>query len=139
MKIQHIIPLLLLAGGLTVGAQTTNTPPHTKTMSYTLTFDESQKTIANPKEADVRAAITAHQTDMGPIFLIGPDGSKEFLRINVEDNGHFSFEYTKDGNGSGFVSVRQNFSVEEAVKVLTAYSSGAVDWKKLVDWKELKL
>jgi hypothetical protein len=28
MKIQHIIPLLLLAGGLTVGAQTTNTSPN---------------------------------------------------------------------------------------------------------------
>jgi hypothetical protein len=107
-------------------------------MSYTLTFDESQKPITNPKEADIRAAVIAHQADMGPIFLIGPDGSKEFLRINVEDKGHFSFEYTKDGNGSGFVSIRENFSIEEAVKILTAYCTGSPDWKRAVDWKELK-
>jgi hypothetical protein len=38
MKIQYIILVLLLAGGITVGAQTTNTPSHNSdTRSFTLT------------------------------------------------------------------------------------------------------
>jgi hypothetical protein len=45
MKIHHTIPLLLLAGAITVGAQPTISHPR-----YTLTFDGTHKTIANPIE-----------------------------------------------------------------------------------------
>lgn len=137
MRIRHIIPLLLLAGGITVGAQTTNTPLHPKTMSYTLTFDESQKTIANPKESDIRAAVTTHKDDFGPVFQIGLDNSKEVFQIDAQGSSRFSFDYG-DGGNVGYISKREDFSLEEAVKILTAYCTGTPDWKKTVDWKELK-
>jgi hypothetical protein len=143
VKIQKTISLLLLVGCFNVSAQTTNTltntntPTQTKTMNYTLTFDDSQKTIANPAEADIRAAVTAHKDDFGPVFQISPDDKKESLQIDAQGDSHFAFDYTRDEKG-GYISKRENFSIEEAVKILTAYRNGSADWMKLVDWKELK-
>jgi hypothetical protein len=69
MKIQHIIPLLLLAGGITVGAQTTNTPTHTKAMNYKLTNLQNNKVIENPTEADIRSVVVSLHDDDGGIRL----------------------------------------------------------------------
>jgi len=141
MKIHHIIPLLLLAGGITVGAQTTNTPPHTKTMSYTLTFvlEDNQKKIPNPTDADIQAAMhTKVSDDVGGIFQLGVDGTNDALQLEANGKWHFQFTYEPNADPSGkdiLLSKRDNFTFEEALKVLLAYRNGSADWKKLVEWK----
>lgn len=116
---------------------TTTATTRTKTMSYKLTFFDSQKTIPSPTEADIRAAVTLHKDDFGPVFIIGLDGTHGFIRVIAEQDSHFSFQYTVDGSVV-YISTKETFSIEDAVKVSTAYKNGSADWKKLVDWKELK-
>jgi len=105
-------------------------------MSYTLTFDERQKTIANPKEADIRAALKAHKDDIGPVFQIYPDGSNDALTVETSGDSSYTFSYA-DGSKTSYIS-KKDYLIEEAVKILTAYCTGSPDWKKMVDWKELK-
>jgi len=114
----------------------TSTTTHIETMSCTLTFDENQKTMPNPTEADIRAAMISHEDDFGPIFYIGLDGTKDFLRIHALGKGRFSFEYTHDGN-AGYLSKREDFSVEEAIKILTAYRNGSADWMTMAEWTKI--
>ena len=132
MKIHHIIPLLLLAGGITVGAQPTNFYPR-----YTLIFDVGQRGIANPTEADIRSAVTGYKGQMGPIFQISMVGTKETLQIDALGDGHYSFEYS-DGGKVGYISKRKDYSIEEAVKILTDYRYGSPIWNETIDWKERK-
>jgi len=112
-----------------------NTTTRAKNMSCTLKFDENEKTILNPTEADIRAAVTSHKDGIGPIFYIGLDGTEDFLRISVF-KGAFSFD-GREGN-VGYMSKRDILSIEEAVKVMTAYRNGSADWKRMVDWEQVK-
>ena len=121
----------------TNSSNTTNGITKTNTMSYKLTFFDSQQTISNPTEADIRAAVTSHKDDFGPIFIIGLDETKGFIRVVAEQDSHFSFQYTVDGSVV-YVSTKETFSIEDAVKVSATYKNGSADWKKMVDWKELK-
>ena len=136
MKTLYIIPLLLLVGCSAMSAQTTNsptntnTPTHRKTMSYTLMFEESKTTIPNPTEADIRAAVTSYKD-----FEIDLSGTEDFLRITVSGRA-FSFD-GKDGN-VGYMTKKDVVSIEEAVKIMTAYRNGSADWKKMVDWDQIK-
>lgn len=143
MKTQLIIPLLLLAACCAVSAQTTNsntnTPAKIKSMNYTLTFvlENNQKKIPNPTEADIRAAMhTPVSDDVGGIFYIGEDGTDDLLQIEANGKGHFNLSYvpSADGKGSLF-SKRDNFTFEEALKILLAYRNGDPGWKKLLEWK----
>lgn len=130
---------MLLAGGITVGAQTTNTTTHAKTMSYTLIYEESSKTINNPTEADIRAALnTRISDDFGPVFRIEANGTGELLQVIAMDKNHFSFSYCPNANPDGkdcLFSKKEDLTFDEALKVLLAYHNGSADWKKLVEWK----
>ncbi|MGO8836891.1 MAG: protein kinase domain-containing protein [Limisphaerales bacterium] len=112
-----------------------STTVRAKTMSCTLKFDENEKTIPNPTEADIRAAVTSHKDGIGPVFYIGLDGTEDFLRISVF-KGAFSFD-GREGN-VGYMSKRDILSIEEAVKVMTAFRNGSADWKRMVDWEQVK-
>jgi hypothetical protein len=139
MKIHHIIPLLLLAGGITVGAQTTNTPPHTRAMSYTLIYDEPVKTVKNPTEADIRAALNTRVSgDFGPVFRIEADGTEELLQVVMMDKNVFSFNYFPNAKEQ-WGSKRENFGRDEALKIVLAFGSGSPDWKKSAEWTHQKL
>ncbi len=144
MKIQHIIPLLLIVGCCTVSAQTTNkltTTPAQKTLNYTLIFviENNQKKIANPTEADIRTAMhTPVSDDVGGIFQIMPDGKPETLQIEANGKGHFALDYCPNADPDGkdcVFSKQDTLTFEEALKVLLAYRNGSADWKKLVEWK----
>ena len=139
MKARHIIPLLLLAGGITVGAQTTNTTPHTKAMSYTLVYEEPVKTVKNPTEADIRAALNTRVAgDIGPVFRIEADGTEETLQVVTMDKNIFSFNYLPNAKEQ-WASKKENFGHEETLKIVLAFWSNSPDWKKSVEWTHQKL
>jgi len=132
MKMQNIIPLLLLAGGITVGAQTTNTPTPTKSMSYSLYYQDSGKTVTNPAAADIRTAIAALDGDNTVSFLLSK-GNK-VLQINWESKGQMSFQYQLDG-GKSYFHTSKHYPADIVEKVLVAFMNGTDDWQKLVELK----
>jgi hypothetical protein len=133
MKIRHIIPLWLLAGGITVGAQTTNTPStQTKTMNYKLTYADTGKTVPNPTEADLRTAVAALDGDNYIQFLLSTGNN--VLQVNWESKGQFSFYYKQDG-GKSYYHTSNHYSAEIVVKVLRTFLNGTDDWQKLVELK----
>jgi hypothetical protein len=136
MKIQHIIPLLLLAGGITVGAQTTNTTTHTKTMSYTLDICGDKK-IQNPTEADIRQAISTLDTDKNSAFLILETSDMTYIQSSGDKKLGFDLEYQDGDKKHHFRAKRDSFTAEEIIKAMTSYSAGTDDWKKLTEWKQI--
>ncbi|MGZ5508709.1 MAG: hypothetical protein ACXWKH_20235 [Limisphaerales bacterium] len=130
-----------LFSGVSNGNAQTNTTSkaatHTNSMTYTLEFQENDKIIHNPTEADIRSALASHNDDFGPVLVIKTDGTADFIRVVAEQDGHFSFQHSPDGKVV-FVSTKETFSVDEATKVAVGYAKGLPDWKNLVDWKELK-
>jgi hypothetical protein len=136
MKIQHIIPLLLLAGGITVSAQTTNTPPNTKTMSYTLNNSDN-KTVQNPTESDIRTAVTSLDGDTN-IFLILRKDAKHWIQASWAAKGPLiDFDYAEGVEDAQFHTPKK-YSADIAFKVLDSYLKGTEDWKKLVEWEKAK-
>ena len=135
MKLQIAFWVLLLITGLSASAQTANAPAEGTTMNCTLTFSDTQKTIHNPTEADMRAALKASDNSdaVGPVFQITLEASTESLQVDLNDKNQFSFDYSDGQNAS--VSRRNDFSLDEALKVLMAFCNRAVDWKKMVEWQ----
>jgi len=138
MKMRHIILLLLLAGSFRVGAQTTNTTPNTKAMSYTLVYEEPVKTLKNPTEADIRAALdTRVAGDIGPVFRIEVDRTEELLQVFTMDKNRFGLNYFPNAKEQ-WSSKRDNFGHDETLKFVLAFCSGSPDWKKSVEWTHQK-
>ena len=102
-------------------------------MNYTLTFTDSQKKITNPTEADIRAAFnTKVRDDLGSVFDIA--SGSDALQLELMAKGRFAFTYV--GAEDSYASKRENFSAEEALKVMLAYRNGSPDWKSLVELKK---
>jgi hypothetical protein len=136
MKILHIIPLLLLAGGITVGAQTTNTTPRTKTMSYALRNLQNDKVIPNPTDADIRATIASLKDDFGPVLAL-EIGDSQPLQMDEVSKGHFGFS-CQEGQ-TGYFSDKHEFSTEDAIKLIISFRDGTADWKKMTTWRQVKM
>ena len=138
MKIQHIIQLLLLAGGLTVGAQTTNTLPHAKTMTYTLDIDpgDGTKAVHNPKEADIRKAVASLRDDAEPGFLILRKDAGNMIQVTCVAKDSFAIQ-TQEGDEKHQFQASKNLSTDSTTKLLLAYLNGDSGWKKLADWKSM--
>jgi hypothetical protein len=138
MKILHIIPLLLLAGGITVGAQTTNTPPHTKTMSYTLRNLQNDKAIPNPTDADIKATVASLKDDFGPVLALEIGADDQPLSMDEIAKGKFGFSCV-DGKTAYFTKEGHECSAEVAIKIIISYRDGTPDWKTLGEWKQGKM
>jgi hypothetical protein len=138
MKIQHIIPLLLLAGGITVGAQTTNTTSNTKTMSYTLRNMQNDKTIPNPTDEDICAAMASLKDDFGPALVLETSAGDQPLSMDEVEKGKFGFT-CQDGKVTYMSKEGHECSTDVAIKILIAYRDGKPDWKTMGDWKQLKM
>jgi len=136
MKIQHIIPLLFLSGVVTVGAQSTNTTPHTKTMSYTLDICGDKK-IQNPTEADIRQAISTLDTDKNSAFLILGTSNMTYIQSSGDKKVGFDLEYQDGDLKHHFRAKRDSFKAEEIIKAMTSYSAGTDEWKKISEWKQI--
>jgi hypothetical protein len=136
MKIQHIILLLLLAGGITVGAQTTNTPTHTKAMNYKLTNLQNNKVIDNPTETDIRAVVASLHDDDGGILTLDPDGADSSMQIDQVEKGRFHFN-CQDGKTTYIQKEGHECSSEVAIKILISFRNGTKDWKTLTEWREV--
>jgi hypothetical protein len=136
MKIRHIIPLLLLAGVFTAGAQTTNTPPPTKTMNYKLTNLQNSKVISNPTEADISAVVASLHDDDGGILTLDPEGVDSSMQIDLVEKGRFHFT-CQDGKTTYILKEGHECSAEVAIKILVSFRNGTQDWKTLTVWKEV--
>jgi len=132
MKSQQMILFFVLAGFCAASAPTTNSTvitnatTKTKTMSYTLQFiTGGEKDIHNPSEADIRAALTSHKEDFGPVFEIHSDGTDGFFAVVSEQDSHFSFQYAHDRKKVIYVSKKETFSIEDGVKAAVEFLKGS--------------
>jgi len=108
-------------------------------MSYTLTYEETQKTIKSPTGADIRAALdTRVADDNGPVFHISADGTDELLQVVATDKNHFNFCYFPSAKEM-WSSKREDFGHDETLKIVLAFWNGLPDWKKSVEWTQQKL
>ena len=96
-------------------------------------YEYSKITIPNPTEADIRAAVTSYKD-----FQINTSEVDDFLRITVPPSEHTFIFDGRDGN-VGYMTKKDVVSTEVAVKIMTAYRNGSADWKKMVDWEQVKL
>jgi hypothetical protein len=135
MKMHRIIPLLLLVGTCVVSAQTTNTTPHTKTMSYTLKNLQNDKAISNPTDADIRATVTSLKDDFGPALALETNSGDQPLSMDEIDKGKFGFT-CMDGKTTYFTKEGHECSAEVAIKIIISYRDGTSDWKTLAEWKK---
>jgi hypothetical protein len=136
MKIRHIIPLLLLAGVFTIGAQTTNTPPSTNAMNYKLTDLQNGKVIFNPTEADIRAVVASLHEDDGGILTLDSESADSSMQIDLVEKGRFHF-CCQDGKTTCIQEEGHECSTEVSIKILVAFRNGTKDWKTLTEWREV--
>jgi hypothetical protein len=137
MKIQHILLLLLLTGGITVGAQTTNSPARMKATNYKLTNLENKKVVLDPTDADIQAMVTSLHEDDGGVLNLDSDASESLMQIDSYAMGRFHF-ICQDGKTTYFQKKGYECTSEVAIKILIAYRNGTKDWKTLSEWNEIR-
>ena len=148
MKISGLIPLLLLLGCSPKDAPprstlNANTSTPANTMSCTLKIWKGEKTIPNPTEADIRAAVTAlDNSEIGPRLLLSLHGGAGQIELSGTPRDGFGLDYREGAVSEGgyiYASKRTDYSAETAIKVLVAYRNGAPDWKTMAEWDKLKM
>jgi hypothetical protein len=137
MKIRHIVLSSLLAGGITVGAQTTNPPALAKATNYKLTNLENKKVVLNPTDVDIQAMVASLHEDDGGVLNLDSDASGSLMQIDSYAMGRFHF-ICQDGKTTYFQKVGHECTSEVAVKILIAYRNGTKDWKTLSEWDEIR-
>jgi len=127
--------LALIMGALFIGASCYG-QAKTNAMSYTLNNSDN-KTIQNPTESDIQTAVKSLDGDTN-IFLILRKDAKHWIQASWAEKGPLiDFDYA-DGSEDAQFHTPKKYPAEIACKVLASYLQGTEDWKKLVEWKQVK-
>jgi hypothetical protein len=125
----------LLAVAVGCDKQSRVTTPQ-KIMSYTLDIC-GDKTVQNPSEAGIRAAVSALDTKKGDAFLILGPTQMTYIQTSGDPKVGFDLEY-QEADAQHHYRAKRNFTADEIVKVFVSYLSGSGDWKKAADWEQVK-
>ena len=137
---RHTTLLLIVVIAAFIGcgrrATTTATPPKANAMNYTLDIC-GDKRIQNPTESDIRQAVSALDTNSGDAFLILGSTEMTYIQTGGDQKVGFVLEY-QDTDAKHHYRAKRNLTVDEIVKALVTYSTGADDWKTMAEWELVK-
>jgi len=111
-----------------------NTPG--KSFSCTLEIAGERK-IPNPSATDIRAAITAMDTQKGGAFLVIAVSEMTYIQTSGDQRLGFELEY-QETDVQHHYRAKRRLNSEEVVKALASYAAGNGDWKKTTDWTPIK-
>ena len=106
-------------------------------MNYALDV-YGDKNIQNPTEADIRQAVSSLADEDGAFLILGTS-DMTYIQAVVDRQFGFDLEYQEDDTEHHYRARRNDFTVEEIIKAMTSYSTGADDWKKTVEWELIEL
>ena len=106
-------------------------------MPYTLEIGGSQK-IPNPTPDDLHRAIHALDTEGDDAFLILIATDMTYLQTAGDPNVGFDLEYQEGSLQNHFRAVNPP-TVDDLVRIFTAYAAGSSDWKTLAEWEHVEL
>lgn len=90
--------------------------------------------IQNPTEADIRQTLDSLDTHKNGAFLILGTSDMTYIQTSGDKKAGFALEYQEGDTKHHYQAMRDNFTAEEIVKVMTSYSAGTDDWKKATEW-----
>ena len=95
------------------------------------------RTIQNPSEADIRAAVLSMDPEKNDAFLILATGDLTYIQTSGDPKNGFQLEY-QEGDIQHHYQARRDYSVEEIIRALVSYLSGGVEWKNTADWEHIR-
>jgi hypothetical protein len=95
------------------------------------------KKIQSPTEADIRQAVFALDTKKGEAFLVLGPTDMTYIQTSGDQKVGFDLEY-QETDAKHHYRAKRDLTADEIVKVLSLYSTGSDEWKRMAEWELIK-